>query len=152
MGWLRDILGMRDQKRDRQLAVDDAMKLANLQYDLNRRGAHESMRLSNFAQDTPFARLRYEGTPGSADYRRVVELNPWDQANLDARRGLSATLLGGVTGRSAAPTTEALAAWDPRPEPSPPPPSGMGIESMNPEQIRRLMSMFGQNQDRRRFA
>ena len=53
-----------------------AKEMARLQAQLNKDAALQTAMLNNYAQTTPFASSQFVGTPGTADYRRVMQLDP----------------------------------------------------------------------------
>ena len=56
-----------------------AKEMARLQAQLNKDAALQTAMLNNYAQTTPFASSQFVGTPGTADYRRVMQLDPAEQ-------------------------------------------------------------------------
>ena len=73
--------------------VELAKVLANVQQGYNTDALRTSSMFNQVGQVTPFGTERWEGEIGSPDRRRVIELNPADQAVLDRRRGIRGTLL-----------------------------------------------------------
>jgi hypothetical protein len=73
----------------------DPKKLAETQFDFSQRAARERARLNRINQLGPFGTLTYSGR-GTAEspFAQSVALDPSDQRNLDAERGLTANLFG----------------------------------------------------------
>ena len=89
-----------------------AMEMARLQAQLNKDAALQTAMLNNYAQTTPFASSQFVGTPGTADYRREVTLDPAEQALLDQQRGLKGNI-GAMIGGQVLPSLSQVLARQP---------------------------------------
>lgn len=86
MGFIKHALvGKRPQ-------IPDARETADHQRRYDQLALMDAIRASQIGQTTPWGSIRYEGDPGSANRRQIVELDPRDQAILDQRRQASLAL------------------------------------------------------------
>ncbi len=72
----------------------DPAETAASQSKLNREAAFLSTGLNQINQVTPFGNVSFSGAIGGPDRTQTVTLSPGEQANLDARNALSASILG----------------------------------------------------------
>ena len=77
----------------------DPWETAQAQAKMNRQAMADSARFNQVGEITPYGTTHWEGAVGSADRRRIYQLNPVEQALLDKQRKIKHTHLGFAEGR-----------------------------------------------------